>query len=77
LILYTSWGPMLTAIEFISFVDKILNWGTIDCNEVDNELNSPILLASLQSNMDLVKILHKYKANINVMNKKGETPLIF
>lgn len=68
---------MLTAIEFISFVDKILNWGTIDCNEVDNELNSPILLASLQSNMDLVKILHKYKANINVMNKKGETPLIF
>ena len=68
---------MLTVIEFISFVDKILNWGTIDCNEVDNELNSPILLASLQSNMDLVKILHKYKANINVMNKKGETPLIF
>jgi len=36
-----------------------------------------VLIATRKNNMEVVKILIKHKAKINVMNNKGLTPLIY
>ena len=61
----------------MGFVDKMLGIGSVDVDIADKDGTSPILMASFQSDMPLLKILHKYQANINIMNKEGQTPLIY
>jgi|GEM_PF-4255493 len=45
-------------------------------NQCDENGNTPLIIAVLNTNVDAIRALLEYKADANLANKKGETPLM-
>jgi ankyrin repeat protein len=61
-------------------VEKIMTiyeYENFDINSTDKYGNSGLHIASYHGNLDVVKCLVGLKANVNIRNNKGDTPIMF